>query len=151
MLVGALSPAMASETRVAPGGRTTGSAVVVGVGLGAAVLGLFVAAGFLVAGWRLDDFLARLTPSVFGWVVLAGATAVALVALPVALYLRYRLATPLLALTLVVVGWAGIGLGQGIPLSAGFGLASYAFAFAPLYLLLFLAFAGVEYSVRGRR
>lgn len=125
-----------------------GYATVVGVGVGAAVLALFLAAGFLVANWRLKDFFAHLTPVVVGWVILAGGIAIALFAVPIAMYLRFRVATPLIVLSLIVVGWTGIGIGQGIPPTASFGLAAYAFAFSPLYLVLFLLFGAVEQLAR---
>lgn len=132
-------------TRTPP---SLGYATFVGVGVGAIVLLLFLVGGYFVANWSIQDLLGHLTPTVLGWMAIAGGVAVATFALPVTLYLRLRVVTPVVVLLLIVVAWVGIGVGQGIPMQASFGLAAYAFGLAPLYLVLFLLFGGAEHMAR---
>lgn len=125
------------------------TAVRTGIGVGAATLGVYLVAGFVVAGWSLGEFLTQLTPSILGWLVLAGAIAVTVVAVPVVGYLRFRVVSPLVVLCAAVVGWTGLGVAQGIPLPDLFGLSYYAFALSPVYLLCYVVFGAVEYRLRN--
>lgn len=129
-------------------GPTTRVAVLLGVAAGVGVLGLYLVAGFVVANWSVREFLRHLTPAVVGWLVLAGGMVVAVVAVPVAAYLRLRVVSPLVVLVSVLVGWTGLGFVQEIPPTAFFGLSYYALALSPVYLLLYLVCGGIEYRAR---
>ncbi|WP_232701739.1 hypothetical protein [Halobacterium wangiae] len=122
-----------------------GVASLVGVGVGLGVLGIYVAAGLVVANWSVEDFLANLDGEVLGVLVLVGGVAVACFAVPVAAYLRYRLVSPLVVLVTVVLGWLGYGAATGVLTSQTvFGLAVYAMYLAPVYFLLYAVFGGLE-------
>lgn len=133
-----------------PGEWTTGAASAAGVLVGlAAVLG-YVLAGLIVVGWGVTEFFARLTPEVLASLTLAAALAVALVAVPVAAFLHYRVVSPLVVLALVVVGWLVLGWAQGVLTARTvFGLAVYATYLAPVYLGLYLVFGWVEHRAHG--
>jgi hypothetical protein len=126
--------------------RSLGAASLVGIGVGLGALGLYVVAGFLVANWSLDDFLAHLSVGVLEALILAGSAAVACFAVPVAAYLRFRVVSPLAVLAVIIVGWVGYGATTGVLTSQTvFGLAVYAVYLVPLYLLLFAVAGGAEY------
>jgi len=137
-----------TETSSAPT-PTTWAAVRTGIGVGVAGIAVYLVAGFVVAGWSFREFVGRLTPSIVVWLALAGGTVVTVVAVPVVASLRYRVFSPLLVLSVAVVGWTGLGLVQGIPLQDLFGLSYYALALSPVYLLCYLVFGGLEYWLRG--
>jgi hypothetical protein len=128
---------------------TTRDAVPVGIGVGIVILSLYLMTGFIVANWSIQEFFAHLTPATVGWMIVAGGTTIAIFAIPIIAYLRLRVATPLIVLILILVGWTGLGIGQGTPLTATFGLSYYAFLFSPIYILLYLVCGGIEYGIQN--
>ena len=128
--------------------RSLGAAALVGVGVGLGVLGLYVLGGLVVANWSVDDFLTHLDAEVAATLLLVGGLAVACFAVPVAAYLRFRLVSPLVVLSTVVLGWLGYGFATGVLTSQTvFGLAIYAMYLVPLYFVLYAVGGGVEYYV----
>jgi|GEM_PF-2152721 len=123
-------------------------AVRTGLAAGVVTLGLYLLAGIVVADWNVREFVARLSPSIVAWLVLVGGVAITVVSVPVVVYLRFRVVSPLVVLCVAIVGWTALGIGQGIAPVAFFGLAYYAFAMSPVYLLCYLVFGAVEYRLR---
>lgn len=125
------------------------SSLIVGIGVGVAVLLLYVGGGLVLGGWNFDDFLANLTVEIVGSLLLASGVVVSIFALPIVLFLYHRLLSPLIVLGIVVFGWISYGFLTGILNSATvFGLGLYAFGLAPGYLLLYLVTGGAEYNLR---
>lgn len=130
--------------------RSLESASLAGVAVGVGVLCLYVVGGLVVARWSVGDFFAHLTPEVVASLSVAAAVAVAVFAVPVAAFLRYRVVSPLVVLALVVVGWLGLGWAQGVlSVQTVFGLALYAMFLAPLYLGLYVVLGYVEYRLHS--
>lgn len=130
--------------------RSLAAAILAGVAVGVLVLSLYVVGGLVVVGWGVTEFFARLTPGVVASLSLAAALAVAVVAVPVAAFLHYRVVSPLVVLALVVVGWLVLGWAQGVLTARTvFGLAVYAMYLAPVYLGLYLVFGWVEHRAHG--
>ncbi|AHG05404.1 hypothetical protein HALDL1_15405 [Halobacterium sp. DL1] len=128
--------------------RSLGVASLAGVAVGLGVLSLYIAGGLVVANWSVTDFLGHLDAEVAGTLLLAGAIAVACFAVPVAAYLRLRLVSPLVVLSVVVLGWLGYAESTGLlTAQTVFGLAVYAIYLVPLYFVLYAVAGGVEYHV----
>lgn len=140
---------MSSTARTPPHSPRT--AVLVGVAAGVGVLAVYLGTGLLVAGWGFDEFLSRLTIGVVASVAFTGGMVVASVAVPVALYLRYRLVAPLALLAVVGVGWFVYGALSGVLTSGNvYGFTLYLFFLAPVFVGLFLVVGGGEFLVRAR-
>jgi len=130
--------------------RSVGDASLIGIGVGVVVLALYVVGGIVVAKWGVSEFFARLTVEIVGWLFLASALAVAVFAIPVAAYLRYRVVTPLVVLLLVIVAWLAQGFATGVlSIQTVFGLALYAMYLSPLYVVLYVVVGWVEVRVRN--
>ena len=130
---------------------STSVATLLGVAVGLAVVGVYLASGLLVADWRIDEFLAHLSARDLGFFVGTILLTVAVFGLPIVGYLRYDLTSPLLVLGFVVLGWLVLGGVQGLlNLQTVFGLALYAAMLSPIYLVLYGVFGGGEYLLRTR-
>lgn len=129
---------------------STGTAALIGIAIGVGMLALYIVGGIVVAQWGLSEFFDRLTFEIVGLLLLAGAFAVAVLAIPVAAYLRYRVVSPVVVLLLVIVAWLAQGFATGIlSIQTVFGLALYAMYLSPLYVVLYLVVGWVEYRVRA--
>lgn len=129
-------------------GGNTKTAVLVGVGVGLlAVVGYFVA-GIALELWTLRGFLEHHTLREFGLFLLADGLAVAVVAIPLVAYLRFRAILPLLLFGLVVFVWTVVGAAQGRTTAAFFELALEAAWYAPVYLVLYFAVVGIELALQ---
>lgn len=122
------------------------SSVLVGTALGVGFLALYLAAGLLFAQWSLTTFFEHLTVETVLWLLVASLAVTAVVAVPVFLFREYGLITPVVLLTLVLLGWVAAGLFIG----AVFGLSLYVFGLAPLYLVLYALLGGGEQYLRNR-
>ena len=130
--------------------RSVGDASLIGIGVGVVVLALYVVGGIVVAKWGVSEFFARLTVEIVGGLLFAGALAVAVFAIPVAAYLRYRVVSPLVVLLLVIVAWLAQGFATGVlSIQTVFGLALYAMYLSPLYVVLYVVVGWVEVRVRN--
>lgn len=130
---------------------STSVATLVGVAVGLAVVGVYLATGLFVADWRIDEFLAHLSASNLGYFVGMILLTIAVFGLPIVGFLRYDLTTPLLVLGVVVLGWLVLGSIQGLlTLQTIFGLALYAAMLSPIYLVLYGVFGGGEYLLRTK-
>lgn len=127
----------------------TAAALGSAVGL-AAVLG-YVLAGLLLAHWSTSEFLANGTVETIWYLVGMTALVVAVVAIPIVVFLRFDLVAPLVVLALVGPVWLTIGTLQGVlSLESSFGLALYAAVFSPVYLVLYGVLGVGEYLLRAR-
>jgi hypothetical protein len=137
---------------VVPGSRrSTSAAALAGTAAGVGVLAVYLGAGLLFAEWSVGEFLSRPSLGTVASLGFTGGMVVASVALPVALYLRYRLLAPLSLLGLATVGWFAYGALSGVlTTETAFGVALYLFFFAPFLAALALVAAGGEYVARQR-
>jgi hypothetical protein len=127
----------------------TGTAALVGTVVGLGVVCLYLGLGLLVAGWSISDFLVRLSPSTVGYFVGMIALVVASVGLPIAVFLRFQLVSPLVVLVLAALAWLILGAVQGLlSLETIFGLALYAAYLSPIALVLYGVLGGGEYLFR---
>lgn len=129
--------------------RSTGVAALVGSTIGVGVVAVYLVAGFLADGWTLGG-VSRWTVGTVVDVAATGGFVVAGVAVPVTLYLRYRLVTPLAALVAVAIGWFAYGSLAGfLTAETAFGFTLYLFYLAPLFVVLAFVLGGGEYLTRG--
>ena len=130
---------------------STAAAALVGTLVGVAVLCLYFGAGLLIAGWSVSEFLAHLSGDTVGYLLGMMVLVIAFVGLPIAIFLRFGLITPLAILILVVLGWLIAGAVQGVlSLQTIFGLALYAAFLSPIALFLYAIFGGSEYLFRAK-
>jgi len=128
-----------------------GAAALAGSVAGLVVVGVYLGSGLLVAGWSIDEFLARLSAGTVGYFAGMIVLVVVFVGLPVAGFLRFRLLTPSIVLLLVVLGWLTVGAIQGLlSLQTIFGLALYAAYLSPFAIVLYGVVGGGEYLFRAR-
>ncbi|MCD2199623.1 hypothetical protein LPA44_06905 [Halobacterium sp. KA-4] len=128
---------------------STGTAALVGTVVGLGVVCLYLGLGLLVAGWKISDFLLRLSPSTVGYFVGMIALVVVSVGLPIAVFLRFQLVSPLVVLVLAALAWLVLGAVQGLlSLETIFGLALYAAYLSPIALVLYGVLGGGEYLFR---
>ncbi|MFA9516899.1 hypothetical protein ACERIT_06735 [Halopenitus sp. H-Gu1] len=130
---------------------STSAAALVGTLVGIAVLCLYFGAGLLIAGWSVSEFLAHLSGDTVGYLLGMMVLVIASVGLPIAIFLRFGLITPLAVLILVILGWLIVGAVQGVlSLQTIFGLALYAAFLSPIALFLYAIFGGSEYLFRAK-
>ncbi|MGQ3330151.1 hypothetical protein [Halorubrum sp. FL23] len=130
---------------------STPAAALSGILVGLAVVSLYFGAGLLIAGWSVSEFLAHLSIDALGYLLAMIALAIAFVGLPIAIFLRFDLLTPLVVLVVVILGWLTVGAVQGIlSLQTIFGLALYAVYLSPIPLVLYAILGGGEYLFRIR-
>jgi len=126
-------------------------AALVGILVGLAVVCVYFGSGLLVAGWNVSEFLAQLSVDTVGYLLGMIGLVIAFVGLPIAIFLRFDLISPLIVLLLVILGWITIGAVQGIlSLQTAFGLALYATYLSPVALVLYAIFGGSEYLLRTK-
>lgn len=130
---------------------STAAAALVGTLVGLAVVCLYIVAGFLVAGWSVSEFLAHLSVDTVGYLLGMIVLVIAVVGLPIAIFLRFDSIAPLVVLALTILGWLIVGAVQGIlSLQTIFGLALYAAYLSPISLILYAIFGGSEYLFRTK-
>ena len=130
---------------------STPAAALSGILVGLAVVSLYFGAGLLMAGWSVSEFLAHLSIDAIGYLLAMIALTFAFVGLPIAVFLRFDLITPLVVLVVVILGWLAVGAVQGIlSLQTIFGLALYAVYLSPIALVLYAIFGGGEYLFRTK-
>ncbi|MCD2203553.1 hypothetical protein [Halobacterium sp. KA-6] len=128
---------------------STGTAALVGTVVGLGVVCLYLGLGLLVAGWSINDFLVRLSPGTVGYFVGMIALVVASVGLPISVFLRFQLVSPLVVLVLAALAWLILGAVQGLlSLETIFALALYAAYLSPIALVLYGVLGGGEYLFR---
>ncbi|WP_433630015.1 hypothetical protein [Halomicrococcus sp. NG-SE-24] len=136
---------------LARGHFSTAAAALSGILVGLAVVCLYFGAGLLIAGWNVSEFLAHLSIDTIGYLLAMVVLAIAFVGLPIAIFLRFNLITPLVVLVVVILGWLIVGAVQGIlSLQTIFGLALYAAYLSPVSLVLYAIFGGSEYLFRTK-
>lgn len=119
--------------------------VLIGSGAGIAFLALYLTTGIAVAQWNVSEFFAHLTGETIIWLLVASLFVIVAFAIPIVLCLQYRLVAPLVLLTIILLGWIVAGMVTG----ALFGLSLYVFGAAPGYIVLYLAFGGLESYLRN--
>jgi len=130
---------------------SSGAAALVGSLVGLAVVCMYFGAGLLLAGWSISEFLTRLSVDTLGYLLGMIVLVIIFVGLPIGIFLRFDLITPLVILVAVVLGWLILGAVQGIlSLQTIFGLALYAAYLSPLALILYAVFGGGEYLFRTK-
>ena len=130
---------------------STGTALLLGGGLGLGVVVLYLASGLVAAGWSVTDFSTNLTLETVGTGLLLAALTVVTFAIPVAAYLRFHLLAPVVVLAVVLLGWFGYAAATGVLTSDDvFGVGLYVVGLSPLYVVCYALGGTVEYYVRRR-
>lgn len=125
------------------------AAAIVGTVVGLGVIGLYVGAGFLVAGWSANEFLTRLSVDTVGYLLGMIVLSIAFIGAPIAAFLRFDLVLPLVVLVVVVFGWLTLGVVRGLlSLQTVFGLALYATYLSPVAFVLYAISGAGEYLFR---
>jgi len=130
---------------VRPGDHTIEESSLIGLG----ILFVYLLAGLFFADWHLGEFLSHLTPVTTAYAILFAGLVIAGVAIPVAVYLRYGLRSPLAVSLVIAIGWFIYGTITGVlTTETVFGFTLYLWMVSPILVVFQLLLGGGEYYVR---
>ena len=129
---------------------STTTASLIGIGVGVGVLLLYVIGGLFVAQWDLTGIFTDPTPEIIGTFLVLGTLTAAVFAIPITVYLRFQIVTPIVILATILIIWSIYSAVTGILVSEDvFGVGLYAIGIAPLYFICYEVIGVVEYYMRS--